>query len=88
MNILEPSTDPRETVLQCHITRFTPQGVDDLTTTTETVLDPAESTIVNTGPSREDIHKSGMVNCILLLLVCVSGATPGQPRNSVLIRRV
>ena len=64
MNILEPSTDPRETVLQCHITRFTPQGVDDLTTTTETVLDPAESTIVNTGPSREDIHKSGLVDCI------------------------
>jgi len=26
--------------------------VDDLTTTTEIVLDPAESTIVNTEPSR------------------------------------
>ena len=46
------------TVLQCHITRFTPGGVDDLTTTTEIVLDPAESTTVNTEPSREDIHKS------------------------------
>jgi len=38
--------------------------MDDFTTTTEVVLDPAESIIMNTKASREDICKSGMVDCV------------------------